>query len=535
MYNEFCIDSVITVLPLRKIQIKTNFTIDAGTVDHSTVRLVRISDASLEEYKIDVSEKIIELTLKNDLEQDNVKFMLIIRKIKDKLGRTLSAPFNKEISFEPAYKKILKIVSPSDGTTLRSLDVDIKLEAASEETEESKHRIEVSSDMAFFNVTNSILIDEFESRLTLPKDGQYYMRARAESEDSNCFGLWSDVNTFNVSTYLCDKDNSKENSFLEDIVFNDNLFVDEEIPLETEYITPNFTVDTPFTIELNKNLQFPEEREGDFDIDATPPPECEIPEPQPPKEEEFPFIDDDTKHIVMKIKAYQHINKKRYKTDVYLYATSDYPNTIELYRPGKINFEPDCIYEFNIPRLSFEDNTYETIGKIKYITEQSKLLINIDDVKALMHGLKIDDEILLNHILSASEIARYWASSHGDIELDKETLKDEAFYPFYMFIKYRSVYESLLEFYMIAATNPIKFKDALSDLSREEEYDLSYLKGLLDDFEREADEWLDMIVTTTADPQWTVRARTARAVTLKFSKPYHQYPVNGYSRGGYNR
>ena len=83
MYNEFCIDSVITVLPLRKIQIKTNFTIDAGTVDHSTVRLVRISDASLEEYKIDVSEKIIELTLKNDLEQDNVKFMLIIRKIKD--------------------------------------------------------------------------------------------------------------------------------------------------------------------------------------------------------------------------------------------------------------------------------------------------------------------------------------------------------------------------------------------------------------------------------------------------------------------
>ena len=532
MYNEFCIDSVITVLPLRKIQIKTNFTIDAGTVNHSTIRLVRISDASLEEYKIDVSEKIIELTLKNDLEQDNVKFMLIIKKIKDKLGRTLSAPFNKEISFEPAYKKILKIVSPSDGTTLRSLDVDIKLEAASEETEESKHRIEVSSDMAFFNVTNSILIEEFEARLTLPKDGQYYIRTRAESEDSNCFGLWSDVSTFNVSTYLCNNDNNKENSFLEDLVFNDNLFVDEEIPLETEYVTPNFMIDTPFTIELNKELQFPEEKDWNFDVDATPPPECEIPEERP---QEPPFINDGVRYIKRPIKAYQFKNKKRIRINAYLLATSDYPNTIEIYPVGKINFEPDSIYEFDIPRLSFEDNTYETIGKIKYITEQSKLLIDIDDVKSLMHGLKIDDEILLNHILSASEIARYWASSHGDIELDKETLKDEAFYPFYMFIKYRSVYESLLEFYMIAATNPIKFKDAISDLSREEEYDLKYLKDLLDDFEQEAEDWLDMIVTTTADPQWTVRAKTARAITYKFSKPYHQYPVNGYSRGGYNR
>lgn len=535
MYNEFSIESVLTVLPLKKVVITTNFTIDAETVNHSSVRLVRISDASLEEYKIDVNEKTIELTLTNDLEKENAKFMLIIRKIKDKLGRNLSAMFNKEISFEPAYKKILKITSPSDGITLRSLDVDIKLEAASGETEESKHRIEVSSDMAFYNVTNSILIDELETRVTVPKDGQYYIRSRAESETGECFGLWSDVKTFNVSTYLCNEDN-KQNEFLEDFVFNDDLFVDETNPLEQEYVTPNFTTDTPFTIELNKDLQFPEEKDWNYDVDETPPPECEIPEPKPPqKPEELPFIDDGVRYIVRPLKAIQYKNKKRIKTNVYLFATNDYPNTIEIYLPGKINFESDSIYEFNIPKLSFADNTYETIGKVRYITEHSKMLVNVDDVKALMHGLKIDDEILLEHILSASDTARYWANTHGNkIELDKETLKEE-YYPFYMFIKYRAVYESILEFYMIAATNPIKFKDAISDLSREEEYDLKYLKGLLDDFEQEAEDWLDMIVTITADPQWAVRGKTARAITYKFSKPYHKYPVNGYDRGGYNK
>lgn len=531
MYNEFSIESVLTVLPLKKVIITTNFTIDAETVDYSSVRLVRISDASLEEYKIDVNEKTIELTLTNDLEKENVEFMLIIRKIKDKLGRNLSAMFNKKISFEPAYKKIFKITSPSDGITLRSLDVDIKLEAVSGEIEESKHRIEVSSDMAFYNVINSIFTDEKELRITVPKDGQYYMRVRAESEDGKCFGLWSDVKTFSVSTYLCNKDNNEDNDFLEELIYDDNLFVDDEIVLEKEYITPNFTTDTPFTIELNKNLQFPEEKDWNFDEDAVPPPECEIPEEKP---QEPTFIDDGARYIKRPIKAYQFKNKKRIRINSYILATSDYPNTIEIYPVGKINFEPDSIYEFDIPRLSFEDNTYDTIGKIRYITEHTNMLVDIDDVKALMHGLKIEDEILLKHILDACDTAKYWANIHGKIELDKDTLKED-YYPFYMFIKYRAVYESILEFYMIAATNPIKFKDAISDLSREEEYDLKYLKDLLDDFEQEAEDWLEMIITITADPQWAVRAKTSRAITYKFSKPYHKYPVDGYSRGGYNR
>lgn len=535
MYNEFSIESILTVLSLKKVIIKTNFSIDEGTVNHSSVQIVRISDATLEDYTIEVKEKTIELTLKNDPGQDNKKLLLRIRKVKDKLGRLLSAPVSKELSFEPEYKKILKIISPLDGTTLRSLDVDIKLEAASGETEESKYRIEVSSDTAFFNIKNSILVDELETRITVPEDGQYYMRVRAESETEDCFGIWSEPITLVVSTYSHNKDESN-NDFLDDLIFNDDLFVDEKISLEKEYVTPNFTTDTPFTIELNKDLQFPEKRDGDFDVDATPPPECEIPEPKPPqKPEELPFIDDGVRHIIIPMKALQYKNKKRIKTNVYLFATNDYPNTIEIYLPGKINFEPNSVYEFNIPRLSFADNTYETIGKIKYITEHLNMLIDINDVKALMHGLKIDDEILLEHILSASDTAKYWANIHGNkIELNKETLKED-YYPFYMFIKYRAVYESILEFYMIAATNPIKFKDAISDLSREEEYDLKYLKDLLDDFEQEADRWLEMIVTITADPQWAVRGKTARAITYKFSKPYHKYPVNGYDRGGYNK
>ena len=460
MYNEFCINSILTVLPLKKIIIETNFSIDAETVNNSTVRLVRISDASLEEYKIEVNEKTIELTLTNDIDKYNAKFMLIIRKIKDKLGRTLSAPFNKELSFEPAYKKILKVISPSDGTTLRSLDIDIKLEAVSEETEPTKHRIEVSSDTAFYNVTNSVLVDALETRITVPKDRQYYIRARAESEDGQCFGLWSELVSFNVSTYLSNNNTEKENEFLEDFVFNNDLFVDEEIELEQEYITPNFSIDTPFSIEFNKDLEFPEDRWG---MDDNIPPDCELPSERP---QEPPFINDGIRHINIPIKAYQNKDKKRKRINIYLTASSEYPNTIDLYLPGKINFEPDSIYEFDIPKLAFADGSYNTIGKIKYITEQTKLLVDVDDVKALMHGLKLDDEMLIKHILNSSDTARYWANINEiKVELDPKTIKEE-YYPFYMFIKYNSVYESLLEFYMIAATNPIKFKDAISDLSR---------------------------------------------------------------------
>lgn len=538
MYNEFSIESVLTVLPLKKVIIKTNFTIDERTVNNSTVKLLRVSDATLEEYKISVSENTIELVLNNDLSDENTELMLIIRKIKDKLGRNLSASFNKKISFQPAYKKIFKITSPSEGTTLRSLDVDIKFKAASEEIEDSKYRVEVSSDMAFFNVTNSVLVDLNETRVTIPKDGQYYLRVRAESEDGELFGLWSDVLTFNVSTCLSNSNNCNDNTFLDDFVFTDNLFSDEIIPLEQTYISPNFTIDSPFIIEFNKELEFPEER--DYDVDEVPPPECEIPEENPnykPEEndQENNYIDNDTKELIMKIKAYQYINKRRLKTDAYLYASSDNPTVIEIYRPGKINFEANSIYEFIIPRLSFKDNTFEEIGKKRFITENLNLLVDTDDIKTLTHGLSLDDEMIMKHILDVSDIAKYWATKiETKIDMNKDNIKEE-YYPFYMFIRYRTVYECLLEFYMIAATNPIKFKDAISDLSREEEYDLKYLKSLLDDYRKKADEWLEKIITITADPQWAVRGKYSHAYDYKFANHYHKYPVNGYKRGGFDK
>ena len=197
-------------------------------------------------------------------------------------------------------------------------------------------------------------------------------------------------------------------------------------------------------------------------------------------------------------------------------------------------------YVVNIKDLQFTDGSMYS-SKQTFLTPPNGYYVPIEDVKDLIHGLDLNDENILRHIVEAGKTATYWAKRKME---DTKQMPDfnsptfqEDYYPFYMFIKLHATVESLKEFYIEAISNPQKWRDVLSDLEREEEWDFDAIKALIDDFEEEAEEWLELVVTITADPKWALRGKYCYSVYNTYANPYHRIrwgfpPDNSsYNRG----
>jgi hypothetical protein len=199
--------------------------------------------------------------------------------------------------------------------------------------------------------------------------------------------------------------------------------------------------------------------------------------------------------------------------------------------------KPGSIYTINLKDIKFTDNSSYS-NKEEFITKpDSYMFVDINDVKELIYGLDVPDESILRHINEASKTAMYWAKINVDANTELPDFNSETFqedyYPFYMFIKHTAMAECIKEYYIELISGPKKWKDTLSDLGREEEMDFNALKRLMDDLEHEADEWLELVVTITADPKWALRGKYSYAVYNTYCKPYHaiSWYKNDYSRG----
>lgn len=225
---------------------------------------------------------------------------------------------------------------------------------------------------------------------------------------------------------------------------------------------------------------------------------------------------------------------KKEKIPAYIYADPDDPTIIYIKTNGVIEILDNSLYEVVINNLRFEDG--ELIDKYRndFVTEISPAYVDVDEVLTLCRNINLDRRDILMHIRSASEMAAYYAFKNDPdetLKFTKENLKEE-YYPFYAYVKYQAAVESLKEFYIGAVTNPYKYRDELSDLAREEEMDLDAIRALIDDLQKEAEDWVDWIVTLTADPQWALRSKYSYAVDLKYTKPYHNTYID--SKGGGN-
>lgn len=194
-------------------------------------------------------------------------------------------------------------------------------------------------------------------------------------------------------------------------------------------------------------------------------------------------------------------------------------------------------YTVNIKDIEFEDGSVYS-NKETFITKPDDyMFVEVDDIQSHIRALNIPDENILDHIIDASKQAVYWAKKNAE---DFKILPDfnsptfqEDYYPFYMYIKHTAIAHAIKEYYIEMVTKPKKWKDTLSDLSREEEMDFNALRKLMDDMEHEAEEWLELVVTITADPKWALRGKYSYAVYNSYSNPYHKisWYKNDYSRG----
>lgn len=214
----------------------------------------------------------------------------------------------------------------------------------------------------------------------------------------------------------------------------------------------------------------------------------------------------------------------------------DEPNVLIIRPIDKMNYKSNSVYTLSTPEFIAKDNSIIEKASYEYITEPTPYYVSLNDVQGLAHGLELDDKSILFHIREACLEVDFWIhkmKSKGETEdmiVTRDNIKTE-YYPFYMYIKYISLYNCLKEYYIHAITKPNKVKEQLADLSKEEAYDLNAIKKLLDDTKKEADDWLEWIVTITADPKWAVRGKYSLAINNSFSRPYHSTGLTGYNRG----
>lgn len=208
-----------------------------------------------------------------------------------------------------------------------------------------------------------------------------------------------------------------------------------------------------------------------------------------------------------------------------LLVDPDDPSVLILSPIGE-ELQDGCKYTVNINNVKFEDGTMCSQKEEFITTPTDYYFVTLQDVKTLIQGLKLNDADIIDHIIDAGKTAMYWAKRKME---DTKQMPDfnsptfqEDYYPFYMFIKFHATVEALREFYIQAIANPQRWRDMLSDLQREEEWDLDAIKALIDDLNDEAEEWLELVVTITADPKWALRGKYCYSTYYTYSNPYHR-------------
>lgn len=203
----------------------------------------------------------------------------------------------------------------------------------------------------------------------------------------------------------------------------------------------------------------------------------------------------------------------------------DDPQTLIL-KPVDSELQNGSVYTISIKDVSLIDGTKFSQKETFITTPSENYFVKVDDVQELIRGAGVSDESVIRHIVDAGKTAMYWAKRKVDNpsqvpDFNNVDLQAD-YYPFYMFIKFHATAEALKERYIELISNPQKWRDMLSDLEREEEWDFDAWRKLIADFENEADEWLEHIVTITADPKWALRGKYCYTAFYTNSNPYHR-------------
>ena len=211
--------------------------------------------------------------------------------------------------------------------------------------------------------------------------------------------------------------------------------------------------------------------------------------------------------------------------------------------PSTIIFKPlgelkdNMIYTLDIKNIRLDDGSNFS-KKQSFYTPLDHYYVPVKDIIDHISSVDPDEAEVITHIIHAGRSVLYYCKRKGgtvpDFTID--TIKED-YYPFYMYIKNHAIVDVLKNYYIEKASGPKKWRDVLSDLEREEEMDFDGLRDLIKTWEEEADEWLNLVVTITADPKWALRGKYCYSTWYTQANPYHrihwgQRPHNtDYNRG----
>lgn len=282
--SSFCVTGIDTIPSLKKIVIETNFKIDEATVNFENIKLYNMIDGNMDiitPKQMYVEDFNVVMMLDQYPRQDS-KYYLIVKNLKDKLGRTLYNIYDRYIYFDYEITTKVNIQMPIDQEVFKTKDIEIKI-AISDENEETKYRFEISSDIAFLDKDSVVFRDNNHETFLSDKenykvigaikdgnninllinfknDGQYYLRARAENSHY-IVGSWSEIITFKVASATPVQDFT---GYLDDFLLPNELFKEDFIELKQLNKTLDATTGQDFYIEFNKKIKFTQDLESKY-------------------------------------------------------------------------------------------------------------------------------------------------------------------------------------------------------------------------------------------------------------------------------
>ena len=213
----------------------------------------------------------------------------------------------------------------------------------------------------------------------------------------------------------------------------------------------------------------------------------------------------------------------------------DDPSTI-IFKPLS-DLKDNMMYTLDIKNIKLEDGSNFS-RKESFYTPLDYFYVPTKDVIDHISSIAPNEEEVIRHIIHAGKAALYYCKRKSKTvpNFTMETIKQD-YYPFYMYIKNHAIVDVLKNYYIEKASGPKKWRDVLSDLEREEEMDFNGLIDLIHTWEEEANEWLRLVVTITADPKWALRGKYCYSTYNTYANPYHDIrwgkpPHNSsYNRG----
>lgn len=455
MQQQFVIQTVETSLIDKKIIVTTNNNIDPNSLDDIFIQIMERETRSEVMFTKEIKGQVLEVTL-NEWPIPNTAYIFYLKSLTNVLGEPVRSGVRRKIQFDSAITKKVEIISPSMHETVKSLDIKFDLVDVTdiEDKNECYAYLEIATDNEFYNVVKSTKVKEKNSiTITNLKEGQYYLRARAESDEKEFqYGIWSETISFIYGKPVCvdaDKEEDTEADYIPD--FEDMTVapeIDDVADFEvSDILCPEGTTpDGVLRLLLTKNID--EDKFNRFQI---------------------------------------YITRKEFRTSEPVNHSSVVSeNMIEII-PDE-GFKDNSIYEIRL--LNIESVSGDSINTtVKFITRMKPMYVDSYAVSALIGDYKIPNDVILYHIKEASKFADY-IISHSDypFEIDENDVP----FPVSQFVKYFAAHECLLR-HTVDLSSSTGVSGTVGDVTFSEKESVKDISKLLKHFCDEIDKWKEAL------------------------------------------